>query len=255
MRPDGVINDACELYAVPWFDRKGQPTTSAVTSCVPQCQNNSECPSATVCDLVSNKEGTKWATRCSPKSASGTKLGGAQCYQNTECMSGHCLTFGPSPAGICAGVCNAATASTSCDPSAQCPSAGVVMKVGPGPDNKNNTADDVFVPAPICWGKNCSADIQCGPAYSCGADPDPANINDIVMTCRPKQGTKLGGDTCAGDSECRSGWCVTWGGGARCFGACDPANGNADCSGGAQCHTGKWTQTTPNKELSYCAPP
>jgi hypothetical protein len=129
------------------------------------------------------------------------------------------------------------------------------MKVGPGPDKVNNTADDVFVPAPICWGKNCAADIQCGPASACGADPDPANINDIVLTCRPKQGTKLGGETCGGDNECRSGWCVTWSGGARCFGACDPSNGNADCSGGAQCFTGTWTRSTPNKQLSYCAPP
>jgi Cys-rich repeat protein len=254
-RPDGKEPGACQHYPAPWHGRTGQPTVVSVISCVPQCRDNSECPSGDVCDVVPDRAQTSWVTRCRPKDSTGTKLGGASCYADNECLSSHCFTFGPSPSGICVGVCNAATASTACDAAAQCPATGVILKVGPGPDGRNNTADDVFVPAPVCWGKGCTNDVQCGPPNACGADPDPANPNDIVLTCRPRQGANGGGALCANDSDCRSGYCVTWGASARCFGACDPGNGDADCSGGALCHTGTWTHSTPNKQLSYCAPP
>lgn len=81
---------------------------------------------------------------------------------------------------------------------------------------------------------------------------DPQNRLDLVLSCRPSQGTKQGGDTCTQDGDCKSGFCVNWSStNKRCFGACQQAS---DCAPGSTCKLRKWTNTTPNKDLRVCSP-
>src|SRR5690606_5894029 len=136
-------------------------------------------------------------------------------------------TFGARPEGICEGVCGT-SGNADCHHLAVCPPNGVWRRVGPGPDGMPGNADDPQAAAPLCWTKPCTVDGDCGHGRVCGFDADPLAPHDIVLSCRPNQGTLGGGAPCSTHDSCRSGACVNWSGGARCFGACAS---DADCNG------------------------
>jgi Cys-rich repeat protein len=241
-RADGYAG-ACEKYPAPWYSQTGAADTTDVTTCVAQCRSDSECEAGLTCDVVADVANVAWVTRCVPTNTSSTSMGGADCLTDSDCFSNHCLSLGSGAGGICAGVCNPANGNADCNAGSTCPTGGVQL-VLPG----TNT----YEPAPICWEKPCTANIQCGPAGFCDGDPAPNNPNDIVLYCGPIQGHGGGGATCAQNSDCKSGFCVEWANGNGCFGVCNTSNGNADCATGATCTTADWPGTT--HVLSYCLP-
>lgn len=249
-RSDGMAG-ACETYPVAWRDQNGAPSLVPLNSCAVQCREDLECQPGAACEAVPNAARTAWVTRCRPIPGDASGKGGAPCTAGTDCRSGTCVTFGARPVGICQGVCGA-SGDANCATGAACPPNGVLRYVGPGPDNLEHTPDDAWTAAPLCWGRACTADLDCGTSRVCGADPDPHNPKDVVLSCRPSQGTKIGGDSCAQDADCKSGLCVNWSStNKRCFGACQAA---ADCAAGSRCNSQHWTSSTPNKLLSVCVP-
>jgi hypothetical protein len=249
-RPDGVAG-ACGSYPVPWVDGAGASTTINVKTCAVQCKEDLECPFGFACEAVPNATGTAWVTRCRPVPPGASRKGGAPCTANADCRTGKCITFGPRPQGYCQGVCGGPGGAANCEVGSECPPDGVMLTVGARADQR--------APARVCWGRRCTRDLDCDanpdPALrgrTCGADVDPQNPADIVLSCRPVQGAKVGGASCAQDAECQTNYCVRWPSGGRCFGACQQAG---DCAQGSRCATGVWTNTTPNKPLGYCRPP
>lgn len=249
-RADGVPG-RCGTFAVPWRDRAGAPATVEVASCVMPCREDAECGTGKFCEVVPNAAKTGFATRCTKSLNTAGARNGGPCRQNSDCRSGECITFGPDGAGICEGACGP-SGDSGCHVGATCAPNGVWRRVSNGPDNRENTTDDVFAAAPICWTKTCTANVECGPSRTCAADPDPLNPKDIVLWCHPTQGSRGGGESCSTSGDCKSGLCINWSAGnARCFGACSAAG---DCAGGTTCRQMRWTQTQPNKVVSVCAP-
>lgn len=250
-RPDGLVDGACSSFPLSWRSAGGQPVEVQINTCVPQCRDETECRSTETCAVRANVQQTSWVRMCRPANAlAPDALGGEPCGADSDCRSGRCHRYGPSSAGLCEAACTPENASASCAEGAQCPEGGIPRAVGPGRDGIPGNGDDPIANAPVCAGKECLRDASCGPGGACGTDPDPDSPYDVLLSCRPRQGSKIGGALCSSDGECRTGWCVTWSGGARCFGGCRDA---ADCDPGARCATTKLSAQS-TRSLSMCVP-
>lgn len=261
---------ACANYPFSWANAQGQATVQPVATCVVQCKGEVNCRTDASCLPVPDLKGTAWVARCRPgNTASRSRWGGASCGADADCWSGTCLQFGSNTTdGLCLGVCDPA-GSGDCGAPGECAPNGVLRTL-PGPDGSYGTADDVSARSPLCWGRTCLKDADCAGQSAdaakprvCGADVDPRNHSDILLTCSPREGAKRGGAACAADTECASDWCVSWTkGGAtqkRCFGACQGASGqpSADCTSTGPAPTICSTQklnALATSDISVCVP-
>lgn len=246
-RLDGVAG-VCGSAAIPWVDRRGNPTTVEVASCVLPCREDSECAGGQFCELIPDAAGTGWSTRCSASPYPDGALGGGSCRAGSECRSGTCITFGEQPSGICQGLCSPSSGAAACHFGAVCPPNGVLRPVGPGTDGSLGTADDPEAVAPLCWTKSCTTNADCGHGRVCAADKDPLSPSNIVLSCHPNQGAVEGGGQCTDSADCRSGLCISWTQSlSMCFGACAT---NADCAVG---RCGSWSRISGG--ATVCLPP
>jgi hypothetical protein len=263
----GGYPGACAGYPFSWFDATGTSTEQNVNSCIVQCKGELDCRTADTCMPQPNAAGLSWVARCIPglSTASG-KWAGTSCIRDSECWSNFCYKKGAATDGFCWGGCDPANGNLDCEgTTSECPSYGV-MQTLPGPDQAWGTADDAYERTYMCWGKSCTRDADCAGQSRdsskprvCSADVDPRNQQDIVLSCSPKLGAKKGGETCSSDTDCGSGWCITWTSGTaskkRCFGACGTVGAtSSDCATGNSCNELRWTTTTPNKLLKVCVP-
>jgi hypothetical protein len=223
------------------------PVTSALPSCVPECQSDVACGNG-VCGVFLNHEADDFTAVCVPREIGAGPAGaGARCDADSDCLSLACFTGGaPATDGFCLGACSQPA---DCLHDTACPADGVMLSIGNGE----------FAPAPICWGKPCAVDADCAnqsldPARQrvCTAFINPNDsADDIVLACFPRYGTKRGGEACGTSDECASGWCVNFGSaGQRCFGGCATAT---DCLGGAQCQSFNWASGPQCSSNTQCA--
>lgn len=106
-----------------------------------------------------------------------------------------------------------------------------------------------------CNQQVCETSPVVAPECACVSDADcfgKGNTCVIVQTglaslgtyCNNPVGPKLGGEECALDSECKSGFCLDFDDGNICFGGC---NSNLDCHGATECGTVTFTVGTGNE--------
>jgi len=238
---------ACADFGLQWPDGAGRPAVNPVPSCAVQCNGQFDCADTDACRVFPNHARTAFVSGCGPGNTQAPyKFGGAPCATGDECWSGLCWTFGSTTDGFCEGACDRSSGA-GCDPTtvdalpaAICPADGVMRWLGPGPDGRNGTADDVLAAASMCWPRSCTHDVDCSglsldPAKPrvCAPDPDPTDDSNLLLHCHPRVGNAQGGGVCASDEDCASGWCVNWRTqdgsrtAKRCFGACQS---NAECA-------------------------
>ncbi len=225
-RVDAKKGGACESYPVPWHDQSGAPTTVQLDTCVAQCTEDLECPSGMTCVAVPDATSTSFVTRCQAWTSVQAGKGGAPCASGADCRSGDCIIFGSRTVGICQAVCGP-SGNQNCAAGAVCPADGVMQPVRSG----------AYAPAPICWTRPCATNADCGAGRVCGAQLDPTNANDFVLSCQPAEGSGGGGAPCTQPTDCATNFCVSWGSGGRCFGTCSTG---ADCATGSRCAS--WSQ-------------
>ena len=157
----------------------------------------------------------------------------AACTQDTECRSGHCRTD-PAQGGasyFCFGACTE---------DAHCQSAG---RDGYCDADFPFTTQYVTPPGELVRGcrPRCAAPSDCAAygaqgGYTCRPQLDTAQ-SLFKQTCQVNLGTKLAGEACAADAECKEGYCLRHDGrGVNRQGVCaQPCSQTTDCAAPLQC--------------------
>lgn len=267
---------ACTRVPVEARNAAGVLEVGSVNTCVPQCDERTDCSAAdgAVCALQSNGTGAPWTTRCVP--LVGTLKGGGHCTEHDQCESGTCLLFGSSPSGICLGFCSKAA---DCDAGyagefpnhyliSDCPEAGVrpyrAAAGGVGIAPAGFPEGPALAAAPICWGRECHRDAECRTTperglRACVPLNDPSSpTKKPVLRCAPAVGTVSAGGVCLNNSECASGQCIDWADKKgdpsqpkRCYGPC--VYGEGDCVAGSACEFWRWPDASQAPH-GLCAP-
>lgn len=207
--------------------------------CTRTCCESTDCPSGSVCRTATN--GASVCVLASDLNISlGTKSAFSSCSVNGDCRSGSCNTttklcldgccgtFSCGTGGRCVlgadkkFLCRASASTATldigktCSTSSSCKS-GVCMEDYSGLSG--------FCSQKCCSSKDCpSYDYKCDPVDAGGS------IVNVCVQFGPSEfpGTRLGGDTCSKDEDCRSASCVD----GRCNDMCCR---DSDCEGGTKC--------------------
>jgi hypothetical protein len=222
----------------------------SVLGCRPACTSYDSCQEYGAGFACRSKftrfVGPTFISSCGPEA--NVKGPGEPCYADYHCRSGYCSLDdgrGAPREGYCSELCTSP---------AQCTSDAGVVPLMPmdcaktpivgfyGFDGKPATADDIHLIRQLCTGIVCADDSDCGSNGSCIPDADPLNVRTaLVKRCKPANpASKLAGETCTLDIECRSSACgrvvIADGGvGPRmCFEAC---TGTTVCANSTTCRT------------------
>jgi hypothetical protein len=170
--------------------------------CVSPCDGPGDCQAGELCIVPGSTPGGDLLPGCSPPMSGGAAVG-ADCGAADECGSYTC----PGALGECSEFCS----------------------VGPGGDSEcPNQACVELLPGTgygLC-GTECGSDGDCGTGRVCGLTADTSD-NAYEGACVVAAGVGALGDSCAANSECDTGLCMT------------PPPSPAFCSTGDQCGAGE----------------
>lgn len=264
----------CIEQSFEWFEASGWPENFNLPACVPECLGDFDCGANETCVPVANQEKSHWAKRCIPRQPGSSQRSGGACMTNAQCWSGICLTSSQSPTdGICFGACDPVRNGADCGLGTTCFAGGVPFVLDPGPDGQTGTEDDIVEPASVCWGVPCKENRECSGFSNdlyrqrmCSPEPAPGKPDDIILRCMPRLGNGGLGSYCEQNSDCGTGYCVTWANPdapndpdqfkKRCFATCRPAGGIAqpeECLNDTVCTKVRWTETSP-ETMNLCVP-
>ncbi len=203
--------------------------------CTTGCCSTDECPSEFVCRASGNG-----SSMCVRATDAGVSLGRAgvlgSCTTGADCRSGSCQ------AGVCTDVCCGQTTCANGAGACSIRSGDHDFLCRPksgGSDYYGNCQSGGDCTSGLCLGagswsygwctKHCCSSADCAAGDVCHT-ADVGN-GTVVAYCDQvywSVGTKLCGDTCAHDSDCRSGSCPA----GRCDDTCCQ---DSDCAGGTVC--------------------
>lgn len=185
-----------------------------------QCARSSDCANNQICSIKVNDAGDGLEMVCID--AVGQTAGPEPCAKNADCDSGLCLGT-----GVCYKAC---IKNSDCkEPDQTCTQLTFTFgtEAAPKSDTVNGCNSQ-----PI----NCVDDSSCqakNPFLACAPVLPAPNTTTLIYQCRIKEGDKKPGETCADDTECLSGICLTGSTQKWCYGIC---NGNEDCSNSMKCY-------------------
>ena len=198
--------------------------------CSTSCCSTDQCAAGFICRATGN--GASMCVKAADAGLTlGTKVVLAACNGGAECRSGVCVS------GACSDVC---CASPTCGASGSCSMRSgdhdFVCRPSSATGSYNSSCStsstcksglclyQSWCTKHCCTSADCSAEDRCETTVVGGA---------LVAFCQPLNwsetvGTKLGGDGCGVDSDCRSGHCIS----GHCDDTCCK---DSDCVGGALC--------------------